>query len=139
VPDNPLDLGQRISTHGISPVYLQRGAFIAVLSFAFFLAMMFGFYVRQSLGYFILASAFLLVYLFTLFSWYLQRKNQVAIYENGFRYKTTEALWSDIKSVEDSGRVTLTNGAFVEIPHTINEFDGLIRAINFKASSHRIS
>jgi len=139
VPDNPLDLGQRISTHGISPVYLQRGAFIAVLSFAFFVAMMFGFYVRQSLGYFLLASAFLFVYLLTLASWYLQRKNLVTIYENGFRYKNTEALWSDVKSVENSGRITLTNGRSVDIPNTINEFEGLIRAINFKAASHQIS
>ena len=108
---------------------------MAVLSFVFFLAMMFGFYVRQSIGYFLLATAFLLVYLITLFGWYMQRKNEVTIFENGLRYKNTGALWSDIAKVENSGRIERTDGSSFEIPTTIHDFERLIRLINFKVSS----
>jgi hypothetical protein len=57
-----------------SPVQLQRAAFIAVLSFLFFLAMMFTYYVRQSLLYFLLATAFLVVYVITMISLFRLRR-----------------------------------------------------------------
>lgn len=50
------------------PAQAQRAAFIAVLSFLFFLGMMFAFYVRQSLLYFLLATAFLIIYFVTMIS-----------------------------------------------------------------------
>ncbi len=52
----------------ISPTQLQRAAFVAVLSFLFFLAMMFAYYIRQSALYFLLATAFLIVYIITMIS-----------------------------------------------------------------------
>jgi hypothetical protein len=135
VPDSSPDLGKKLSTHGISPVYLQRGAFIAVLSFAFFLAMMFGFYIRQSMGYFLLATAFLIIYLLTLVSWFMQRKNLITIHENGLKFRNREKLWSDITKVEDSGRIEVTDGLPFEIPTTVHDFERVIRMIRFKSGS----
>ena len=53
---------------------VQRAAFIAVLSFLFFLAMMFAYFVRQSLLYFLLATAFLIVYFVTMISFVRLRR-----------------------------------------------------------------
>lgn len=58
----------------VSPAALQRAVFIAVLSFLFFLAMMFAFYIRQSALYFLLATAFLIVYMITMFSFVRLRR-----------------------------------------------------------------
>ena len=49
-------------------------AFIAVLSFLFFLAMMFAYYIRQSMLYFLLATAFLIVYIITMISLFRLRR-----------------------------------------------------------------
>ena len=58
---------------------VQRAVFIAVLSFLFFLVMMIAFYVRQSMLYFLLATAFLIIYIFTMFSFVrLRRTSQKA-------------------------------------------------------------
>ena len=132
------DLGKELSTYGISPVYLQRGAFIAVLSFAFFLAMMFGYYLQQSLVYFLLATGFLVTYLLTLVSWFMQRKNVVTIYDNGLRFRDHGVRWSEIVKVEASGRIELTGGTHFEIPPTIHDFDRLILLINSKAGSQQL-
>lgn len=53
---------------------MQRAAFVAVLSFLFFLAMMFTYYIRQSLLYFLLATAFLVVYVITMISLFRLRR-----------------------------------------------------------------
>jgi hypothetical protein len=53
---------------------VQRAAFVAVLSFLFFLGMMFAFYIRQSMVYFLLATAFLIIYLVTMVSFVRLRK-----------------------------------------------------------------
>lgn len=58
----------------MAPAELQRAVFIAVLSFLFFLAMMFAYYIRQSLLYFLLATAFLIIYLITMFSFVRLRR-----------------------------------------------------------------
>jgi len=58
----------------ISPTQLQKAVFIAVLSFLFFLAMMFAYYIRQSTLYFLLATAFLIVYLVTMYSFVRLRR-----------------------------------------------------------------
>jgi len=52
----------------------QRAAFIAVLSFLFFLAMMLAFYIRQSVLYFLLATGFLVVYFVTMVSFVRLRR-----------------------------------------------------------------
>lgn len=52
----------------MSAAKLQRAAFLAVLSFLFFMAMMLAYYLRGSVVYFLLATAFLIVYLITMIS-----------------------------------------------------------------------
>ena len=59
-----------------SPAQLQRAAFVAVLSFLFFLAMMLLFYIRQSFLYFLLATAFLIVYIVMMISLVRLRRNK---------------------------------------------------------------
>ena len=66
-PERQKDLGKLIAVYGIAPAYLQRAVFIVILSFVFFLAMMLVYYIRQNVVYFLLASAFLILYLVTLF------------------------------------------------------------------------
>lgn len=62
--------------HPDSPAQLQRAAFVAVLSFLFFLAMMLLFYIRQSFLYFLLATAFLIVYIVMMISLVRLRRNK---------------------------------------------------------------
>jgi hypothetical protein len=97
-------LGALISTHGISPVFLQRAAIIAVLSFLFFLITLAFFYIEQQLMYFILSSAFLVIYIFTMIGWVMQKRNVVTLYENGIERRKFATTWDDIKSVKvDAG------------------------------------
>ena len=116
---------------------MQRAAFIAVLSFAFFLAMMFAYYIRESMGYFLLATAFLLLYLLTIFSWFMQRKNMVTIFEEGVRYKELEARWEEITTVSDAGRIERVDGAPIEIPNTIHDFDRVLQLVRFRSGAAR--
>ncbi len=58
----------------MAPAQTQRAAFIAVLSFLFFLAMMFAYYIRQSMLYFLLATAFLIIYFVMMFSFVRLRR-----------------------------------------------------------------
>lgn len=60
----------------MSPARVQRAAFLAVLSFLFFLAMMVAYYVRGSILYFLLATAFLIVYIVTMISFVRMRKGR---------------------------------------------------------------
>lgn len=60
----------------MSPTNIQRAAFIAVLSFLFFLAMMLAYYLRGSVLYFLLATAFLIVYIITMISFVRLRKGR---------------------------------------------------------------
>ena len=136
------NLGKLESVHGISSVYLQRAAIIAVLSLIFFMAMLIAFYVRQNIGYFVISSAFLIVYLFTLVSWIMQRRNVVKIFEKGIRYKTFEGRWNEIETatVHRDG----TNKTHIEIkkgnheiaciPSSIQEFDQITHIIQRKIS-----
>jgi len=94
-----LQLGKLESIHPTSPVYLQRAAILAVLSFGFFLAMLVAFSFWRNFIYFLLSTAFLIVQLFTLFGWFTQRNTQVKVYENGFKYKKQTLLWDEIESI----------------------------------------
>ena len=93
-------LGRLESVHGIAPAYLQRAAIIIIVSFAFFLLMLLAFSVRRNMGYFLLATAFLIVQLFTLFGWIRQRGAELKLYENGFTYRKHICHWDDIESME---------------------------------------
>jgi len=92
-------LGKLQGVYGTSPVFLQRAAIVAIVSFLFFLAMLVAFSIRQNLGYFLLATAFLIVQLFTLFGWVTQRKNELRLFENGFTYRKHTCFWDEIASM----------------------------------------
>ena len=124
-----VDPGKLISVHGISPAYLQRAAFVTVLSFVFFLAMMFGFYFRQNLVYFLLASAFLLIYLLTLFGWLLQKRNHLKIFEKGFSYKKDRLLWEEIRSISPEGEIETNDARKILLPKAIQDFDIVVNII----------
>ena len=127
------DLGPIVAVHPIAPAYLQRAAFMAVLSFLFFLAMMVGFYIRQSAGYFLLATAFLFVYLITMFSLFWQRQSVVKIYENGIEFKNFFAEWNEIEAADSKpdrrgvSRLELkrSDGVVVTLPDTVVDADGM--------------
>lgn len=129
--------GRLIKIYGIHPAYMQRAVFVAVLSFVFFLAMMFAFYLRQHFGYFLLSTAFLLVYLATLFSWVMQRRNVVKVSEFGFEYQKFACGWSELVSIERSSErhggviVTSNDRKSVTVPSSINgiaELEALLRS-----------
>ena len=105
------DLGRLVSVHGTSPVYLQRAAIITGLSFLFFMGTLLIFYAQQSIGYFVLSTAFLVVYIFTLIGWVMQKRNVVSIYENGIAYRKFKASWDEIKSVtaDSKSGITIVN------------------------------
>ena len=132
------NLGKLESVHTISPVYLQRAAIIAVLSFVFFMAMLIGFYSRRNIGYFMLSSAFLVVYLFTLVSWVMQRRNVVKIFENGIRYKKFESRWDEVDSVvnkETHIEIKKVKKETTNIPATIQGFEHIANVIGQRTAN----
>ena len=130
------DLGRLISIHPIAPAYLQRAVFIVVLSFMFFLGMMFAFYVRQSVGYFLLASAFLVLYLITMFSWMMQRRTVVKLHEYGFRYKDRTATWDEVENV-DGTAISIHDAKPITIPNTIHDRAKIMETIRRNSESNR--
>lgn len=98
------NLGKLESVHEISPVFLQRAIIVAVLAFIFFLAMLFAFYIRQNIGYFLLSTAFLIVYILTMFGWIMLRKNVLKIYEGGISYKKFTARWEEIEAISTNDK-----------------------------------
>jgi hypothetical protein len=132
--DKNNQLGRLISVHGISPAYIQRAVFIVILSFVFFLAMMFVYYIRQSIVYFLLSSAFLLLYLITMFSWVMQRRNVVYLFENGLEYRGRSTPFNDIKAVADDGVIDTGEAKPIVLPRTLHDGDRLIAFIRQKAA-----
>lgn len=94
------NLGKLIGVYGISPAFLQRAVIIAVLAFLFFLVTMVMFSVLRNFIYFFLSTAFLIVYLLTMFGWLMMRKNILKIYEDGLTYRKFKARWTEIEAVE---------------------------------------
>jgi len=127
MPPPQKKLGALVSVHGISPVFLQRAAIVAVLAFFFFLAMLLVFYLRQQIVYFVLSTAFLVVYIFTMIGWVMQRRNVVSIYENGIAYRKFASRWDEIKSVVADAEwgiaIVKTNGESATISKTIADFE----------------
>lgn len=119
---NRADLGALVSVHGTSPVYLQRAAIVAIVSFLFFLSTLLLFYLDQQLMYFVMSSAFLIIYIFTMIGWFVQKRNVVSIYANGITYRKFVSSWDEIKSVKaatDSGiTIIKQNGESLEIGKT---------------------
>ena len=119
----------------MSPAHLQRAVFIVILSFAFFLIMMVAYYVRQSLLYFLLSSAFLVIYVITLISWAMHRRNVVALHENGLSYRGRSVEWSEIKGVDENGTVTLNAGKPIILPKMLDRSDQLIAYIRERSEN----
>lgn len=128
------ELGRLITVYGIAPAYVQRAAFLAVLSFLFFLAMMFAFYVLQSFLYFLLSTAFLIVYLITMFSFVMLRRRSVEVFENGMKFRKSLVRWSEIGEIADTGEISFSNGKKMNIPPTIANFDNLVLLLKDRVS-----
>lgn len=96
------NLGKIVGVFGIAPAFLQRAVVVAVLSFLFFVATMVMFSVWRNFLYFFLSTAFLIVYLLTMFGWLMMRKNLLKIYENGLTYRKFRASWNEIETVSTS-------------------------------------
>jgi hypothetical protein len=136
--DPAKNLGKIVSIHGVQPALVQRAAIVAVLAFVFFLAMMAVFSYRQNLGYFILASAFLVVEIFTLMGLFAQRRNVLQIFEKGLCYKKQCRGWGEIASMtlEKAGiKITCTDGTETVIPNTLQHFDHAVNVISGSVNS----
>ena len=135
------ELGKLESVHGISPVFMQRAAVVAVLSFLFFIAMVIAFSIRQNIGYFLLATAFLLVQVLTLFGWLMLRRTALNVYEHGFVYKKQIFRWDEIESIDGNtknrpsgGKINFeirkTNGEKIVLTEAIHGVEKIIERIN---------
>lgn len=122
----PAHLGKLIAVHGVAPAHLQRAVFIAVLSFMFFLAMIFAFYILQNILYFLLSTAFLIVYLITMFAIIRQRRSAVEVFENGVKYRKQAARWSEIEAIKADGTIEISGNESIVIPSSMSDFGGLM-------------
>ena len=125
------NLGRLTSSHRTSPMFVQRAAIVALVSFSFFLVMLAAFYVRPQIGYFVLATAFLVVDLFTLIGIWMQKRNVVNIHENGIAYKKFRAAWDEIDAVkaDKSGLIITKPRESALIPASIEGFDLIVRSL----------
>ena len=143
----PKDLGKVVSVHAISPLFMQRAAFIAVLAFLFFLATMFIFYLRAGIGYFLLATAFLLIYIVTMISLVMQKRSVVTVHENGLAFRKFRAAWSEIESFrsrpDEGGKVRVEvktiSGGSATFPESLQNTAELIRIVRTKLSDKQKS
>jgi hypothetical protein len=123
------DLGALISSHGTSSAFLQRAAIVAILAFFFFMTMLLVFYVRQQLIYFVLSTAFLVVYIFTMIGWVMQKRNVVSIYENGIAYRKFAAAWNEIVAVRSNQEtgitITRSDGDSITIGRSVADLDSI--------------
>jgi len=130
----PVNRGKLVGVYGVAPAILQRAIFIAVLSFLFFLSMMIVYYIRVSSLFFLLATAFLLVYLVTMFSLVRQRRGVVQLFEHGIEYKKRRLAWDEIGAVADDGRITLTTGKSLQLPQTLDRLPELLPLIRVSST-----
>ncbi|HQU91814.1 MAG TPA: hypothetical protein PLK77_05925 [Pyrinomonadaceae bacterium] len=120
-------LGKLIAVHPTSPALLQRAAIVAVLSFLFFVLNLIFYRVWQSLAYFILATCFLVVHVFTMIGWWMQKRNAASIYANGLVYRKREIFLDEIVKVDtmsDGGlKVALAGQDELTIPASVHGLD----------------
>jgi hypothetical protein len=93
--------------------------------------MLVAFYFRQQIGYFVLSTGFLVVYIFTLIGWVMQKRNVVAVHENGLRYKRFQALWDEIESIKanaDGLLLTKDKRDKTLIPFSVSGYEAVVRA-----------
>ena len=119
-------------------MYLQRAAIVAALSFLFFLIALFFFNTQRSIGYFILSSAFLVVYVFTMIGWVMQKRNTVSIFENGIAYRKFTSSWNDLKSVTSNTKSGITlsksGGESITIGTSVADLDKIAVAVRRRLS-----
>ena len=120
-------LGKLIAVHSTSPAFLQRAAIVAALSFLFFLLALIFYLVWQSFLYFMLATGFLIVQLFTMIGWWMQKRNAVSIYSNAILYRRRSVTWSEITAVgvkdDLSLLIELSSGDSITLPSSIQGID----------------
>lgn len=95
--------------------------------------------------YFLLAMAFLFVQLFTLFGWFTQRKNEIRICENGFKYKKQIWLWNEIESIKVTGEnqklrgeIKNQTGEKIVLTEMIAGVDVIIKRINAELDKRKV-
>ena len=128
-------MGKLDAVYPLAPAQVQRAAFIAALSFLFFLGTMLLFYLRGSLLYFLLASAFLVVYGIMMLSWLVQRKNVVRVFERGLTYRGRQAMWDEITGVADDGTISVNDEKPILISPAINDLPGLLTLIRSRSGN----
>ena len=78
---------------------------------------------REQMIYLVLAAAFLVVNIFTLIGFVMQRRNEVKVFENGIAYRGSHVQWDDLVSAEldASGQLNLQTRqeSIIVIPKTI--------------------
>ena len=128
MPSSKNGFGRLVAKHSTAPAFIQRAAIIALLAFVFFLAMLVAFLTRLQMGYLVLAAAFLVLNIFTLIGFLVQRQNAVSVFDNGFRYRKSSARWRDVVSIDDvdSGlSIVKSDGSVVKIPRSIDDLGRL--------------
>jgi hypothetical protein len=127
-------LGKLIAVHSTSPAFLQRAAIVTALSFLFFLVALIFYIVWQSFLYFALATGFLIVQIFTMIGWWMQKRNSLSIYTNGLGYRKRSLLWDQISDVEQNAdssvAINLATGETVELPSSLHGLDRVHSYIN---------
>ena len=122
-------LGRLIAVHPIAPAALQRVVFVAVLSFLFFLGMMLAYFLRQDIGYFLLSTAFLVVYLGTMYAFIKGRRKTFELYEKGLFTGGQIIRWGDIERLGEDGNIVRTKGKPISIPMSLYERASLVERI----------
>ena len=111
---------------------------MAGISFLFFIAMMFGVYARGHFGYFVLSTAFLVVFVFTVIGWWMQKRNAVEVFDRGLTFRRFITTWGELMRVErdQNGALKLTKEAkdTITIPKTTHALDDLEAYIRSRSS-----
>lgn len=139
------DLGALQNVYGISPIFIQRALVVAVLSFVFFIAMLIVFSLLQKLVFFLLATAFLIIELLTLFGWLTQKRNEIGIYENGFTFRRQNYLWNQLATISKSGdgqktkyEIKLNDGNRISMSGAANGVEDFVRKAESKMAGNKI-
>ena len=119
-------LGRLDAVHRVDPAYMQRAVFITLLSFLFFFGTTMVLYYRGGLVYFVLSTAFLIIYLLSLFSIFRLRRAELRVYESGFSFRGRAVFWSSISSIDDGGLVTFTDKKTIVLPRSLSGFGDIV-------------
>jgi Zn-dependent protease with chaperone function len=129
---NDSDLGKLTGVYGLSAATLQRSIIVIIVSLFFSLAMLVGWLITQKFVLLMLAIAFLVIKLLSLFSLLAQRKNVLSLYEQGFIYNKISCRFDEIASVKGFEILTKSGGK-VLLSETINDVGEAIKLIQIKA------